>query len=169
MGFSVIVETIPGITDTIATITYPLSSVPDGGRLVSLLLCLDGANVWPRSRQWCHGSEIIRMFRQSRCCWAQLVVFHRSSGSALVCPCNACADLLVVASPLPAVCRRHAWGCMRWTFSWHVQSIRTVTGAKILKYRKYHRTQDFSIQYPVLPLDANQVARQDTCNAVQAA
>ena len=55
-----------------------------------------------------HGNEIAKILGQLRRCWARLVVFHRSSGSASVRPHIACADVMVVASPLPAVHRRPA-------------------------------------------------------------
>jgi len=61
--------------------------------------------------------EIAKILRQSWCCSARLVVFHMSSGSASVHPCSACVDHLVVASLPPALRRRHAWGCVRRTFS----------------------------------------------------
>ena len=80
-GFCMSIETYAGIADTI---TCPLSSAPDGGCLSCELVASPGwrLHVWPRSRQWRHGSEIAQILGQSWHSSARLVVFHRSSCSA---------------------------------------------------------------------------------------
>lgn len=101
MGFFVSIESSLGVTDMMAMITCPLSSSVDSYRLFELAALPE----WHQHMCFEIISGIVAT--RSPVLWPLLssVVFHRASGSASVRSCSTYANLLLVASPLPAVRR----------------------------------------------------------------